>query len=202
MATDAETLRPEGHAGPFRPNDARPGQDASPAAAPERARGTAAPGGSAVPAEEPSVRDIDVLYQETDRLYYELARGCGLSDSAYWILYDVEAAGGRIPQRVIGEAHSLSRQTVNSSIKSLEARGLVRLEFEPGSRKHKDVLLTDEGKAFCKERVVPAMQAEERAFLSLGADERREFMRLVRAYADAVDVELARLRAARRGDES
>ena len=33
-----------------------------------------------------SVRELDVLYQKTDKIYYELARGCGLSETAYWIL--------------------------------------------------------------------------------------------------------------------
>lgn len=199
MSTGRTAPSPEGGTGAAGRHDARPDRGAA-SAAKHTATRAVAPGAAADPAKEPSVCDIDVIYQETDRLYYELARGCGLSDSAYWILYDVEVAGGRIPQRSIGAAHSLSRQTVNSSIKSLEARGLVRLEFEPGSRKHKDVLLTDEGEAFCKERVVPAMRAEERAFMSLSARDRREFVRLVRAYADAVDVEMARLRAMRKGD--
>lgn len=154
------------------------------------------------PEAAPTARDIDVIYQETDRLYYELARGCGLSDSAYWILYDVLVAGGRTPQRGIGETHSFSRQTVNSSVKALEARGLVRLAFEEGSRKHKDVVLTEAGQAFCQEMMVPAMEAEQRAFASLPEDDRRAFVRLVRAYADAVDAELARLRAQREGGEA
>lgn len=30
-----------------------------------------------------SARVIDVLYRESDKLYYELARDCGLSETAY-----------------------------------------------------------------------------------------------------------------------
>ena len=47
---------------------------------------------------EIGVRDLDVLYQETDRLYYLLARGCGLSESAYWTLYDVDIAGAGLDE--------------------------------------------------------------------------------------------------------
>lgn len=149
-----------------------------------------------------TARDIDVIYQETDRLYYELARGCGLSDSAYWILYDVLVDGGGTSLRRIGEDHCLSRQTVSSSVKSLEARGLVRLEYEEGSRRNKRVVLTDGGRAFCERLVEPAMQAEERAFRSLPEPDRREFVRLVRAYADAVDAELRALRAEGQGGDA
>lgn len=140
-----------------------------------------------------SARALDVLYQKTDKIYYEFARGCGLSETAYWILYAVEVSGGSVPQAVIVEEFSYSKQTVNSSLKSLEARGLVRLSFVEGSRKAKVVSFTDEGRAFSEERIVPAIAAEDRAFSSLSPDERAEFLRLARAYTEAVDRELAAL---------
>ena len=37
---------------------------------------------------------LDLLYNEVDKLYHAYARGCGLSDCAYWMLYDIERAGG------------------------------------------------------------------------------------------------------------
>ena len=145
-----------------------------------------------------SARALDVLYQKTDKIYYEFARGCGLSETAYWILYAVEVSGGSVLQAVIAEEFSYSKQTVNSSLKSLEARGLVRLSFAEGSRKAKVVSFTDEGRAFSEERIVPAIAAEDRAFSSLSPDERAEFLRLARAYTEAVDRELASL--AKRGE--
>ena len=81
-------------------------------------------------AHTPTARDLDVLYRESDRLYYELARGCGLSDAAYWMLYEIVYCGGKATQRSLAQSFAYSRQTVNTAIKSLEAKGLVRLEFE------------------------------------------------------------------------
>ena len=40
----------------------------------------------------PTVRDMDIVYQEVQRLYYEISKGCGLSETAYWILVDIVAA--------------------------------------------------------------------------------------------------------------
>ena len=140
-----------------------------------------------------SARALDVLYQKTDKIYYEVARGCGLSETAYWILYAVEVSGGSVAQAVISEEFSYSKQTVNSALKALEAKGLIRLDFAEGSRKAKMVSFTPEGRSFSEKRIVPAIEAEDRAFTSLSAEERDELLRLARAYTAAVDRELAAL---------
>lgn len=141
-----------------------------------------------------SARQLDVLYQKTDKVYYELARGCGLSETAYWILYAVEVSGGSATQARIAEEFSYSRQTVNSALKTLEARGLVELASSEGDRRAKVVSLTPEGRTFADERIVPAIEAEDRAFGTLLPEERAEFLRLADAYARAIDDELTRLR--------
>lgn len=146
---------------------------------------------------EISARELDVLYRESDKIYYEFARGCGLSETAYWILYAVEVSGGTVTQSEIADAFSYSRQTVNSALKSLEAKGLVELSFAAGGRRAKLVSLTSGGRAFCDERIVPAIKAEDRAFASLAPDERRELVRLVGLYTRAIDGELRRLREGR-----
>lgn len=144
-----------------------------------------------------SAREIDVLYRESDKLYYEIARNCGLSETAYWILYALEVSGGSVTQRQIAEHFSYSKQTVNSALKTLEARGLVALAPADGDRRSKLVSLTGAGRAFAKERIRPAIAAEDRAFTSLAPQERAELVRLVRAYAAAIDAELTRLREGR-----
>ena len=140
-----------------------------------------------------SAREMDVLYRESDKLYYELARNCGLSETAYWILYAIEVSGGSITQREIASNFSYSKQTVNSALKTLEARGLVELDYVEGSRKSKLVSLTPDGRAFSDERIRPAIAAEDRAFLSLAPEARLELLRLVSAYTEAIDRGLAKL---------
>lgn len=34
-------------------------------------------------------RRMDCLYNETDRLYNGFARSCGLSECAYWVMYEI-----------------------------------------------------------------------------------------------------------------
>ena len=83
---------------------------------------------------------------------------------------------------------------MNSALKTLEARGLVVLDYVEGSRKSKLVSLTPDGRAFSDERIRPAIAAEDRAFTSLAPEERLELLRLVSAYTEAIDRELAKLK--------
>lgn len=144
----------------------------------------------AMPADDAGPADLDYLYNMIDKLYHEYARGCGLSDCAYWMLYDLESAGGAMPQRELAEQWCYSKQTISSALKSLESKGLVALDYEEGSRRSKVVALTDAGRAFSHRRIVPAMEAEKRAFLTLAASERFELLRLVRRYASALEQEI------------
>ena len=145
-----------------------------------------------------SVRSIDALFRESDRLYYEVSRGCGLSMAAYWSLVSVVTHDGAT-QAQIAEDMTMSRQTVNSAVKSLERRGYVRLVPTDDGRHAKLVRLTECGKVFCEDNVSPAMEAEERAFASLHGEEREEFVRLVRKYVDAIDLEMGRIIWSRSG---
>lgn len=136
-------------------------------------------------------RELDVLYQKTDKIYYEFARGCGISETAYWILYALEVSGGSATQARIAGEFSYSKQTVHSALKTLEAKGLVTLVGVSKDRRGKLVSLTAAGRAFSDERIVPAIEAEDRAFASLEPEERSEFLRLAAAYTAAIDRELS-----------
>lgn len=139
-------------------------------------------------------RQMDCLYNETDRLYHEFASSCGLSECAYWIMYEIEVSDGSAPLRRVAEDFSLSKQTLSSAVKSLEAKGLIELSFEEGSRKNKVASFTAAGRAFSDEKIVPAIEAESRAFGSLTPDERERLVALVSKYSRAVRSQLDALR--------
>ena len=82
-----------------------------------------------------------------------------------------------------------SKQTINSAIKTLTARGLATLEFAEGSRKNKVVCLTDEGRRFAEQYALPAVKAEQRAFDALEPWEQREIMRLVGKFSHVLNEE-------------
>jgi len=138
---------------------------------------------------EVSLVDFDRMLNGLDRIYSEFARACGLSDCAYWMLVDTSAAGGSVAvSRLTGEWF-YSKQTINSAIKTLRARGLATLEFAEGSRKNKVLRLTEEGVQFAKRYALPAQKAEQQAFEALEPWEQREIMRLVGKFSHVLNEE-------------
>ena len=133
-----------------------------------------------------SLVDFDRMLNRLDRIYSEFARTCGLSDCAYWMLVDTSTAGGSIAVNRLTSEWFYSKQTINSAIKTLTARGFATLEFAEGSRKNKVVSLTEEGRRFAKRYAMPAQGAEQRAFDALEPCEQREIMRLIGKFSQVL----------------
>ena len=133
--------------------------------------------------------DFDRMLNGLDRIYSEFARTCGLSDCAYWMLVDTSVAGGSVAVSRLTSEWFYSKQTINSAIKTLAARGLATLEFAEGSRKNKVVCLTEEGRRFAERYALPAQKAERQAFEALEPWEQREIMRLVGKFSHALNEE-------------
>lgn len=138
-------------------------------------------------------RELDCLYLEADRIYYGFARRCGLSNCAYWMMYDIERADGSIALADLTSSWAYSKQTINSAIKSLEARGLIELSYAEGSRRNKTAAFTAAGRSFAERYIVPAQDAERRAFCSLAPADRAAILRVARAYTRALSAELERM---------
>lgn len=133
--------------------------------------------------------DFDRMLNGLDHIYSEFSRTCGLSDCAYWMLVDTSTAGGSIAVSRLTSEWFYSKQTINSAIKTLTARGLATLEFAEGSRKNKVVCLTDEGRRFAEHHALPAVKAEQRAFGALEPWEQCEIMRLVGKFSHVLNEE-------------
>lgn len=133
-----------------------------------------------------SLVDFDRMLNGLDRIYSEFARTCGFSDCAYWMLVDTSAAGGSVAVSRLTSEWFYSKQTINSAIKTLRARGLATLEFAEGSRKNKVVRLTEEGVRFAKRYALPAQKAEQQAFEALEPWEQREIMRLIGKFSQVL----------------
>lgn len=133
--------------------------------------------------------DFDRMLNGLDHIYSEFSRACGLSDCAYWMLVDTSTAGGSVAVSRLTSEWFYSKQTINSAIKTLTARGLATLEFAEGSRKNKVVCLTEEGRQFAERYALPAVEAEQRAFGALESWEQREIMRLIGKFSQVLDEE-------------
>lgn len=133
--------------------------------------------------------DFDRMLNGLEHIYSEFSRACGLSDCAYWVLVDTSTAGGSIAVSRLTSEWFYSKQTINSAIKTLTARGFATLEFAEGSRKNKVVSLTEEGRRFAERCALPAQGPEQQAFEALEPWEQREIMRLIGKFSHVLNEE-------------
>lgn len=118
------------------------------------------------------------LYKEEDNLYHRLARHFGLSDSAFWILYTLEAAQKPLTQTELCSYLSLSKQTIHSGLKQLEQDGY--LSLSSGPRRNKYIHFTEAGRALAGRTAHPVLELEERAFLGMAGEDRSSLLALHR----------------------
>lgn len=127
-----------------------------------------------------SLKEFNGIYKEMDDLYHEAARGMGLSDSAFDILYTVCQVGDGCLQRDVCRVCYTRKQTVNSSIRKLEREGYLTLR--PGKGRDMHIFLTPAGQALVTEKICPVIRMEEEAFLQMSEQECGELLRLSKKY--------------------
>ncbi|GEM_PF-159737 len=116
------------------------------------------------------------LSKEIDHIFHDYAKANDISDTSLFILYALARHGAPWSQREMCEEWSIPAQTVNSSLKSLEKQGIVRLDFLPGNRKSKVILLTEKGQALTDDIVSVIINAEVDSFSKIDPESRSELM--------------------------
>ncbi len=131
------------------------------------------------------LRRFNRLVGETDAVYHELANRLGLSDSAFQILYTLRAEGGACPLlRDICAFSGLTKQTVNSALRKLEAEGSVTTESS-GAR-HKTVTLTPKGAELAEKTVAKVIEIENEILGSWPAEDLEKYIRLTEEFLVSV----------------
>lgn len=122
---------------------------------------------------------INRILQEFDEQYHRYAVHIGVSEPALWVLYSLYAETSVCTQNTLALTWSCPKQTINFAISGLVKKGLVELAPIPSARNSKSVHLTDEGKAFCAEKLAPLLAAEEQALLRMQEEERELLLTLL-----------------------
>ena len=130
-----------------------------------------------------ALRRFNYLMKEIDAAYHEAALKLGVTDSAMMILYTVYDNGGSCPLSEICGMSGISKQTINSALRSLERDGALRLESYSGRRKQ--VILTESGREFAERTVALVLAAENDIFSEWSEQERETYLRLTQRYLDS-----------------
>jgi len=139
----------------------------------------------------PDVIRYNNLSSEINALYHELSVKLGLSDSVQNILYVVFETDGKCQQSDIFRETGISRQTINSALRKLEAEQIVYLE--PGTGRNTVVCLTEKGKAFCGEKIAPIFALENHIFDGWTSEERKTYLELTQRYLATFREEICNL---------
>lgn len=137
------------------------------------------------------LREFNCMYKEIEDLYHEAALKSGLSDSSHLVLYSIAELGDGCQQIDIVNRYSISKQTISSSIRSLEKKGYICLKH--GKKRDMHLYLTPAGEEFVRENIIPLMEIENSVFSAMEQEEVREFLRLNRKYNEIFKEKMSRL---------
>ena len=128
------------------------------------------------------IHRINYLCLELESLYHQCSLKLGISDSVSLVLYSIYDVGTECLLRDIYKNSGISKQTINSAIRSLEADGILHLEQHTG--RSKKVVLTEKGKDYAEKTVARLYQAEQAAFDSWSEEEISVYIALMEKYND------------------
>lgn len=130
------------------------------------------------------LRRFNHLVGEINAVYHEAALRFGLPDGAMQVLYTICVQGDACAIGEIIRQCGMSKQTLNSVLRRLEADKMVYLEADVGRRKR--VCLTDSGKALAEGTVRRLIAIEDGIFETWTQGERESYIELTQRYLDAL----------------
>ena len=129
------------------------------------------------------LRRFNLLISEMNAAYHEAALRLGLSDSAMMILYTVCMEGDSCPLSEITRLSGLSKQTIHSALRGLEAQGMASTRTLDGRRKQ--VCLKEQGRELARRTVWRLIGVENAIFESWSAQEQEQYLSLTKRYLEA-----------------
>ncbi|BCJ95947.1 hypothetical protein acsn021_35160 [Anaerocolumna cellulosilytica] len=137
------------------------------------------------------IHRINYLTTELESLYHQSSLKLGITDSVSIVLYSIYDAGSECLLSDIYNNSGISKQTISSAIRGLEADGILFLEQYNG--RAKKVILTDKGKEYVQKTAARLYQAEMDAFDTWTEDEISTYIRLMEKYADCFRQQIEKL---------
>ena len=136
---------------------------------------------------------LNRLNKECDHIYSQLASRLGLTDSAFWVLYAVAHAETPLTQNDLCSNFFFPVQTIHSAIHNLRNRGLLELQFIPGTKNRKAILLTEAGKRLVADTICRVDEMEENALRRFSEDDRALYLSLYQRHIEYLRAEEQRV---------
>lgn len=127
--------------------------------------------------------ELNEIMKESDDLYRNLARKFKISDCMMWILYILREDDRVVTQSDICNMMYMPKQTVNSSLKKMEAEGYIEL-LNVNDKRSKQVCLTEKGINLANNTVDIVISKENNALSKMDGKEQELLINLFRKFKD------------------
>ena len=127
--------------------------------------------------------ELNEIMKETDDLYRNLAKKFKMSDCMIWILYILREDDRSVTQSDICNMMCIPKQTVNSSLKKMEAEGYIEL-LNINDKRSKQVSFTEKGLDLANNTVDIIISKENNALSKMDKEEQALFINLFKKYKD------------------
>lgn len=122
--------------------------------------------------------EFNEIMKETDDLYRNLAKKFKMSDCMLWILYILREDDRAVTQSDICNMMCLPKQTVNSSLKKMEAEEYIEL-LNINDKRSKQVCLTEKGIDLANNTVDIVISKENNALSKMDEKEQELLLNLL-----------------------
>lgn len=136
---------------------------------------------------------FNIILKRYDQIYRNAAKNFGLPYLSFLALYII-CQKGECTQKDIAEQIMLSKQSINSAVKSLEENDIVTFFQTNENKKEKLIRLTGKGKALTKKTLMKIVEAENKAFGTLSQNERENFLELFERVLEAMKNEAGKIK--------
>lgn len=129
------------------------------------------------------LKEFNLIEKETDELYRIIATKHNLSESAFWILYEIRLNDYHLTQSELCKYSFLPKQTINSALKILEEQKFLNLIPSSENKKSKLIILTNKGIELSEKIIDNIIETEIDIFKSFDQNELEIFLKIHHEYA-------------------
>lgn len=137
------------------------------------------------------IQRVNCLTNDLNALYHKVALRLGISDSALFVLYMIHYKGDNCLLYDICKEGGISKQTINSAIRSLEKNGVLYLEQNKGRTKR--ICLTEKGKEYVEQTGARLFEVECNTFSDWTVEEVDMYLKLMEKYNTSFSKQIEKL---------
>ena len=104
------------------------------------------------------LKQLNSMLSEVDNIYQSLLKAHNISEGEYVVMFAINELGEGCSQKDISENGYASKKTINSTIKKFEKEG--HIELKPAKYPSMQIFLTEKGKKFMEESIIPILKIE------------------------------------------